>query len=632
MSAVVETGLLSFKSSVLLVGHPDPEKVAFGADFAATVDEAIAKLSLTHYPVVVSSVDGESPAKRRYFFHTLASQAPDTHHVIVSNTKEARDLLPLFESVRISKLIQDFDGPGFDEAVQQALEEYMLTRQNQLLLKLIREQNQQLTALSGQLEGRVEKRQKNLVRAHRRLESATRRSEALQRALVAVHRSTTVPEMERLVKDALSIALKLTWTRIVFTSQNQLEMAIEKERMQHTILAIPLLREAQKIGHIYFARKAQFPFDKEETDFLLQISEAISLSIGRLTALQLSEEIKQQWEATFNSITAPVSLMTSRYEIIRVNRAYADKTGKSPASLAGKKCFEALFNRSEPCENCKLGFKYRIHQKGKARNALTIFDVSSQQISFEKEFFTYVNIYRDVSDQLKLERQIVESAKMAELGTIGSSIAHELNNPIGGIITFLQLIKMDMNGKEPYFKDIVEMESAAQRCREIISNLLSFTRKSESESFEQVDLREVIQKAVQILELQSRSLGVKLDLDMPSKPVAANGNFNLLSHALINLLQISVDGVLKLMREDVSYSGIIRIGLRVTKEESVIEINDNRPGLRPDQSLISSGLGLRQTVAAQIISEVGGSLEISSDGAQKSSAKISLPRPDPSKL
>ncbi|HEX4924855.1 MAG TPA: histidine kinase dimerization/phospho-acceptor domain-containing protein [Bdellovibrionales bacterium] len=627
MSAVVERELVTFKSSVLLIGHPNPEKVAFGADFAPTVSEAAEKLRQTRYPVIVSALDTIPTRARSEFFAIMSKLDPDAQHVIVSASQDPRAIQELFGKIRIARLIADFDDPRFDESVQKALEDYMAIKQNQILLQLIREQNQQLTALSGQLEERVEKRQKNLVRAHRRLEMATRKFEALQRALVAVHRSTTVAEMERLVNDALLLALKLSWTRIIFAAQSQLEMLIEKERNNFTILGIPMLREAQKIGHIYFARKASKPFDKDETDFLLQISEAISLAVGRLTALQLSEEIKKQWEATFNAVTAPVSLMTSEYEIIRVNTSYAEKTGRKAASLVGKKCYEALFGRAQPCEGCKLGFKFRIHQKGQAQNNLTIFDVSSQQISFEKDFFTYVNIYRDVSEQLKLERQIVESAKMAELGTIGSSIAHELNNPIGGIITFLQLMKMDMKGDEAYAQDISEMEAAAQRCREIIHNLLSFTRKSETEANEQVDLRDVVRKAVQILELQSRSMGVKLELGLPDTPAIVRGNINLLSHALMNLLQTSIDGVLKIMREDVSYSGVIKVRLSSGEKNFVIEISDNRPETRLDQTALPSVLGLRQTVAAQIISEAGGQLEISSEARASGSAKISLPRP-----
>jgi two-component system, NtrC family, sensor kinase len=626
MSALVERELVGFKSSVLLVGHPNPTQVAFGADFADEKKEAFNKLATVQYPVVVTKLDANSREEHLKFYREVSKSHPDIRHVLVTSDAKPEFLLKLFEIVRVAKIVREFEGDEFDRAVQEALEDFMLEKQNHLLLQLIREQNQQLTTLSAQLEERVEKRQKYLVQAHRKLLGATQRSQALERALVAVHRALNISEMERLVNEALSSAMKLSWTRVIFNAQSHLDLIIERERSNYTILGIPLLNDSAKIGHIYFARKAKFTFNREETDFLLQISEAISLAIGRLNALQLSEEIKRQWEATFNAVTAPVSLITSQFDLVRVNKSFADKALKKPESLVGKKCYAVLFDRVEPCEGCKLGHKFRIHQKETTRNTMTIYDVSSQKISFEKDFFTYVNIYRDVSQQLKMERQIVESAKMAELGTIGSSIAHELNNPIGGIITFLQLMKMDLKGDEPYFDDITEMEKAAQRCREIIQNLLSFTRKSESETKQEVDLKEAIRKAVQILELQSRSMGVKLEIDLPKEKTMVHGNFNLMSHALMNLLQTSVDGVLKQMREDISYSGVISISLKAQKQNYHVEINDNRPGLRPEG--IVGSIGLRQTVAAQIISEMGGQLEISSDTGNWRAAKISIPRPD----
>ena len=122
------------------------------------------------------------------------------------------------------------------------------------------------------------------------------------------------------------------------------------------------------------------------------------------------------------------------------------------------KCYKALFNRNKPCENCKLGNEF-FWADQKHENIITItYKVSSQTIEFDlynKNLF--VNIYNDVSEQQRIERIILESAKMAELGTIGSSIAHELNNPLGGMLSFIQLIRMDLKGDEHYHEDIIQM-------------------------------------------------------------------------------------------------------------------------------------------------------------------------------
>src|SRR5690606_2311847 len=122
----------------------------------------------------------------------------------------------------------------------------------------------------------------------------------------------------------------------------------------------------------------------------------------------------------------------------------------------------------------------------------------------------FVNLYHDITKQLKMERQIMESTKLAELGTIGSSIAHELNNPLGGILSFTQLIKMDMSPDHPLYPDIVEMEAGVQRCKEIVQNLLGFTRNPNIDQEDDINLWEVMQRALKIVELQTKSLGVEV--------------------------------------------------------------------------------------------------------------------------
>ncbi|NJL24840.1 MAG: histidine kinase, partial [Calothrix sp. SM1_5_4] len=80
-----------------------------------------------------------------------------------------------------------------------------------------------------------------------------------------------------------------------------------------------------------------------------------------------------------------------------------------------------------------------------------------------------------------------------------------MNNPLGGMLSFLQLILMDMGKDDPLHQDIKNMEAAVLRCRDIVLNLLSFARKQDLGDFTEVDLKEVIGTAVKLIELQSKS-------------------------------------------------------------------------------------------------------------------------------
>jgi signal transduction histidine kinase len=267
----------------------------------------------------------------------------------------------------------------------------------------------------------------------------------------------------------------------------------------------------------------------------------------------------------------------------------------------------------------------------------SIYDAFSQEIHFaHEERALFVNMYHDVSERLRFERQILESAKMAELGTIGSSIAHELNNPLGGMLSFLQLVKMDLKGDEPIYPDIVEMEAGARRCRDIVQSLLGFTRKSARDVTEIVDLREVIDQALKITELQTRAMGITVTREIPSEPVEIRGQFNFLAQAIRNFLQSAQEAIAVKMKNTSRFPAEIKVRLSVNENEGLIEITDNGAGFDTSEHVYDAmyttkdpvnnpGLGL--TVAQQIIMDHGGRLELSSAPKLGTSAIISLPRP-----
>jgi signal transduction histidine kinase len=247
-------------------------------------------------------------------------------------------------------------------------------------------------------------------------------------------------------------------------------------------------------------------------------------------------------------------------------------------------------------------------------------------------------MYRDITQDLNLQRQVIESAKLAELGTISSSIAHELNNPIGGMLNFLQLIKMDLTGEEDYYPDLEEIERGIIKCKEIVKNLLGFSRRSVDAQRTDVDLVEVIEQAIKITELKTRSVGIKIHFQRPERSPQIQGRFNLLTHAIRNLLQNSQESLLEERRKNRSFRGEIRISVRETAKTIEIGVSDNGPGIPPQHRdkifdplyttkdpETNSGLGL--TLAQQIVREHNGEILLSSDNEENLTLRISLNKP-----
>jgi signal transduction histidine kinase len=216
-------------------------------------------------------------------------------------------------------------------------------------------------------------------------------------------------------------------------------------------------------------------------------------------------------------------------------------------------------------------------------------------------------------------------------------MAHELNNPLGGMLSFLQLIRMDLSQIDPLRPDIVAMEEAALRCRDIILNLLGFARRQELEDMANIDLMEVVHRSIKLIELQSKSKGIQIRLKARTGPLPLKASPNALSQAICNLLQNSIEAIAEKMESEPLFPGEIQIEIHTEGQHYQIRITDNGLGIRSEHlsqvftplfttkdPMTNSGLGL--TLAYTIIQEHQGSLEILSQKGSGTSAILSLPR------
>ncbi|MCB0365201.1 MAG: ATP-binding protein [Bdellovibrionaceae bacterium] len=629
------------RSSVLLTGGGSHLQGPLGADWVPDLIQAEPQLKEHHYWVVVLVArDQELPLLSR-ILDELRKDAPETKVILINEGLSITNLKKLINRNHPFKILIGFREDLLPDLVTQALEEFQLTRQNSDLLNLVHDQNERLKKLNKELEVKVEKRQKYLSRARERVLRTNLQVEALHGALLAIHQAQSVSEMERHLNEALAKHLQLSWTRILFSSQSSL---LGNDQFSASgsirVYKAPLHIGKKRSGSICFARPIEKPdFGGDEIDFCNQIAETVALAIDRLKTLEQTRSLKAQWEATFDAIAEPLCITDSQYKVIRMNRAYMISSGRPYNELLGKDCFEALSGRKAP-EDVQSGQVQRWEVFPTNDKDRQVWDISQKPLSLRSNpDKVRILFFRNVTDQLRMERQVLEGAKMAELGTIGSSIAHELNNPLGGIMSFLQLIRMDLDPDSEIKEDIEAMEEAARRCKEIVENLLGFARWDGASDSQTFDLGDVITQAVRIMELQTRSQGITLKAQIPEESCQIKGQPSHLSQALRNLLQNSIDAVTEKMIQDPGYPGCIDVRLIAERNSYQINIDDNGPGIpSKDQQKIFNPLystkstghnpGLGLTVAFTIISDHGGVLEISSQPGTGTSARISLKRPD----
>ncbi|MBI2288550.1 MAG: PAS domain S-box protein, partial [Chloroflexi bacterium] len=203
---------------------------------------------------------------------------------------------------------------------------------------------------------------------------------------------------------------------------------------------------------------------------------------------QAEEKILQaarEWQTTFDSISDWVSIHDKDYKIIRVNKAFADFVKLKPEEIIGRRCYELIHGEKEAGNYCshqealdtgKSAYKefYNPH--------LGIYmEVVCSPIFNEKgEITTTIHIGRDITERKRMETQMMVTDRLASIGELASGVAHELNNPLTGIIGFSELL-LDKKVPADIREDLMVINREAKRTAQVVRNLLTFARKHPEE-------------------------------------------------------------------------------------------------------------------------------------------------------
>jgi two-component system, NtrC family, sensor kinase len=233
------------------------------------------------------------------------------------------------------------------------------------------------------------------------------------------------------------------------------------------------------------------------------------------------------------------------------------------------------------------------------------------------------------------QNELMHVERLASLGKLSSSVAHEINNPLSGILIYTKLLHKQVSNPELYaakkdtmLKHLKLIENETKRCGDIVKGLLDFSRKDQND-FEPKHLHEILQETYDLMTHSIKIANISFLKDLSAKSDLIYCNPNQIKQACIALLVNASEAVVE--------NGEILIKTHNPDEDSVVfEISDNGLGIAPEdiphifEPFFStkqdvSGIGLGLAIVHGIIQNHKGKIQVRSELGNGTTLSVTLP-------
>jgi len=427
-----------------------------------------------------------------------------------------------------------------------------------------------------------------------------------------------------------------------FVSSSESEAAraaMEKLSALGLYHVLPLKVENKVIGCLVMGKKQDGSFfSREDWELLTTISGPAALALENadlysretVRAMEM-QRLKDYSENIIESLTVGVSVIDEDGVVIGWNRVLEDQIsirkeaaiGNRLRDVLGPATFSALFP-PETQQDFWLLSEITLETAGGGKK---IFDIARTPL-LDNALRAYgtIIVFEDITDKIQLQQQLLTSEKLASIGLLSAGVAHEINTPLTGISSYIQMLQKTLAGTH-YAQILEKIEAQTDRVARIIKNLLTFARSPSDASFQRVDLKESIEEILSLIDHKLKNMNIRLALELePIPPLYAQGER--LQQVFINIILNALDAM--------PQGGELRIRLSQEKEAAVVRVSDTGMGIKPEHLShifdpffttkgVGKGTGLGLSISYATVKEHEGHIQVQSEIDRGSTFTIILP-------
>lgn len=530
---------------------------------------------------------------------------------------------------------------------------------NQVSIALQRRQaEQELKQAHDELEMRVKERTRELEKANEAIKESERKYRLITDNTADFIAMTTFEGVYVYLSPSHK---RLGYTESDLLGKNALQIMHDDDRKR----LLPLLAKyaGMKIKGLFglknesFSQTVSYRFpDKwgnwhyfESTGSIVDAIDGKGLNILFITRditerKQVEEKLEsaaQEWRITFDSITTPVSIHDKNFRLIRANRAFAETFHINLKELNGRPCYKLIHGTDEPMVGCPLAKTLATGLPATAEffePQLGIYlNVSSSPVFGEdSQVLSCVHIASDITKRKQTEDTLrfltAKSERMSAMSTLAAGVAHELNNPMMGILNLIQYCLKHTSEDDLRYPVLQDSEREAKRCADIVKNLMSFSLSGQEGEveYEKQRVAIIIDRVIKLLSYRTEREHVTVTCHVAEELPEIWIKTNAIQQVVLNIVDNALDALAGCPKKE------IYIEAQPEGEFAKILFCDSGCGIAPETQErifepffttkpVGQGTGLGLSVSRNIVNEHGGSITCESTPGTGAKFKMLLP-------
>ena len=375
------------------------------------------------------------------------------------------------------------------------------------------------------------------------------------------------------------------------------------------------------------------------------------LTIDISERIRMERELEEKNRFFSNLLESSVECIVAadtRGKVIFFNKAAEKLTGYTAEEVIGKIHITKFYHidvaknimrrlRSDEYGGRGKLENFRVILHGKDEVEIPVSCSASMIYEGDKELAS-LGLFTDLREKIKMEKELqdtqmrlIQTEKMASLGSLAAGVAHEINNPLGGILIYASLLMEDFaDQNDPRVQDLKRIVEEGTRCKDIVKSLLEFARQTESK-FESVAINKAIEDVLFFLEKQALFHNIQTIKELNPDLPPIQGDPNQIKQVLMNMMVNAAEAM-----SEKGGTLTITTGINPDGSSIVIFFKDTGPGMPPAIQLkifdpffttkdVGKGTGLGLSTSYGIVQNHHGAIEVESAPGKGAAFKIILP-------